>query len=1644
MAESGHVVASLNFRYWDDAADAIVSLWERRLDGAHDFVLSVIENDYCHMDQLQDRIQRLFSYHIWRLMEGESVHKLKKEMDDDVMRVSGSLRRRNGNDIGLFYKLWEEKEGLEARKGIIEKRIGEFQGAMRLILYHLEGEGDDMALGFDVFAFGRTFEWIRLHHLIKRECRRLHDGLPIYSFRTEILREITSQQVMVLVGETGSGKSTQLVQYLADSTVAANGSIICTQPRKLAAISLAHRVEEESSRCFREGKAVISCPTSASVQMCNSKVIFMTDHCLLQYYMKDNNLSKISCIIVDEAHERSLNTDLLLALLKKLLPQRPDLRLIIMSATADAEKLAEYFFSCGTFNVEGRHFPVDVCYESIPSNANSDSAVIGSYASDVLRKVTEIHRTEEGGTILAFLTSQSEVEWACEKFRSSGAVALPLHGKLAHSEQLRAFHDYPGKRKVIFSTNVAETSLTIPGVKYVVDSGMMKESRYEPGTGMNVLKVCRISQSSAKQRAGRAGRTESGKCYRLYSQHDFESMISHQEPEIRRVHLGVAVLRIIALGVKDVQSFDFIDSPSVTAIDLAIKNLIQLGAVALENDKMELTADGLKLVKLGIEPRLGKLILHCIEKNMGREGLVLAAVMANSSSIFCRVGNEDEKVKSDCLKVQFCHRDGDLFTLLSVYKEWDSIPCEKRRNKWCWDNSINSKTMRRCQDTVSEWETCLRNELYLIVPSYWLWNPHRSTVYDKYLKDCILSSLPENVAMYSGNDYLGYEVALTGKHVQLHPSSSLLNFGQRPSWVVFSEILSASNQYLVCVTAFDYEYLSTLSPPLFDTSNMEKRRLQLRVLSSFGSTLLKRFCGKSNHYLSNLVSRLRTACLDERIGIDVNVDQNEVLLYASSQDMENVNQIVSSVLDYEKKWLQNECIEKCLYYGGTGPFPSFALFGAGAKIKHLELEKRCLSVDVFHSNVNSVDDKELLLFLEDHSLGSICVVQKFTTSNGHDGEENKKWGRVTFLTPGAAEKAAELNPVEFSGGQLKIIPSRSSLCSDHHMSSCGLTARVSWPRRMSKGFGFVKCAKQDVALILDDLSNIEIEGKYVRSQASLRDEDSLMIAGLDKNLSEIEILEALRTSTNRELWDFFLVRGDPVNGLSCGAYEEALLREISPFMTKRSPHTNSASVQVFPPNPKDAFMRAKIMFDGNMHLEAAEALEEIDGKVLPGCFPWQKIKSEHQFQSSLSCSKAVYSVIREQLDSLLAKFRYRRGAKCQLLIKTSSCVVRISANGTKTVAELRRPLEELMHGKIIDDPSLTPPVLQILFSREGICLVKSIQRETGTFISFERHSLYVRIFGSPYRIPVAKQKLVQSLVTLYESKSLEIQLRGGDLPPDLMKKVVHKFGPDLKGLKEKFPGSSFSLSTRRHVISLSGDKEVKKNVEDMICEITEASVPWTTQENEAACPICLCEVEDSYRLEDCGHIFCCPCLLEQCDSAIKSRDSFPLQCLRKGCGAPILLADLRTLLAGDKLEELFRSSLSSFVASSEGKFRFCPSPDCPSVYQVAGPDTPRKTFVCGACSVETCTSCHMESHSFISCEKYKEFKQDPDLSLREWCKGKEHVKECPVCGYIIEKIDGCNHIECKCGNHICWVCLTFYGNSNDCYDHLRSVHGAIV
>jgi ATP-dependent RNA helicase DHX8/PRP22 len=381
-------------------------------------------------------------------------------------------------------------------------------------------------------------------------------SLPIYKLKTELVQAIVDNQVLVVIGETGSGKTTQMTQYLAEAGFTSKGKIGCTQPRRVAAMSVAKRVAEEFG--CRLGEEVGYAIRFEDCTGPDTVIKYMTDGMLLRELLLDDTMAGYSVIMIDEAHERSINTDVLFGLLKGVVKRRPDLKLIVTSATLDAEKFSTYFFNCPIFTIPGRTFPVEIMYTKQPETDYLDAALI---------TVMQIHLTEPEGDILVFLTGQEEIDTACqilyERMKGLGPnvpelIILPVYSALPSEMQTRIFDPAPpGTRKVVVATNIAEASLTIDGIYYVVDPGFSKQKVFNPKLGMDSLVISPISQASARQRAGRAGRTGPGKCYRLYTEAAYRNeMLPTSVPEIQRTNLGMTVLMLKAMGELVDQTFE--------------------------------------------------------------------------------------------------------------------------------------------------------------------------------------------------------------------------------------------------------------------------------------------------------------------------------------------------------------------------------------------------------------------------------------------------------------------------------------------------------------------------------------------------------------------------------------------------------------------------------------------------------------------------------------------------------------------------------------------------------------------------------------------------------------------------------------------------------------------------------------------------------------------------------------------------------------------------------------------------------------------------------------------------------------------------------------------------------------------------------
>jgi ATP-dependent RNA helicase DHX8/PRP22 len=640
--------------------------------------------------------------------------------------------------------------------------------------------------------------------------KQQRESLPIFKLRDELITAMANNQVLVVIGETGSGKTTQMTQYLAEAGYTATGRIGCTQPRRVAAMSVAKRVAEEFG--CRLGEEVGYAIRFEDCTSPETVIKYMTDGMLLRETLLDGNLSAYSCIMLDEAHERTIHTDVLFGLLKDVVRVRKDLKLIVTSATLDAEKFSSYFFSCPIFTIEGRTFPVEVLYTKSPESDYLDAALI---------TVMQIHLTEPEGDVLLFLTGQEEIDTAAqilfERIKGLGPSVpdlhiLPVYSALPSEMQTRIFEPAPaGSRKCVIATNIAEASLTIDGIFYVVDPGFAKQKVYNPKVGMDSLVVAPISQASARQRAGRAGRTGPGKCYRLYTEAAFKNeMLPTSVPEIQRTNLGTTVLTLKAMGINDLLHFDFMDPPPTQTLLNALEMLYNLGAL---DEEGLLTRLGRKMAEFPLEPPMSKMLIASVDLGCSDEVLTIVA-MLSAQNIFHRP--RDKQAQADQKKAKFFQPEGDHLTLLTVYESWKA---NKFSNPWCFENFVQARSLKRAQD--------VRKQLLTIMDRYKLDVVSAGRNFNS-IRRAITSGFFFHAARKDPQE--GYRTTVENTPVYIHPSSSL--FQRQPDWVVYFELVLTTKEYMREVCAIDPKWLVELAPRFFkasDPNRMSKRKRQERL-----------------------------------------------------------------------------------------------------------------------------------------------------------------------------------------------------------------------------------------------------------------------------------------------------------------------------------------------------------------------------------------------------------------------------------------------------------------------------------------------------------------------------------------------------------------------------------------------------------------------------------------------------------------------------------------------------------------------------------------------------------------------------------------------------------------------------------------------
>ncbi|XP_037319652.2 ATP-dependent RNA helicase DHX8-like [Pungitius pungitius] len=636
------------------------------------------------------------------------------------------------------------------------------------------------------------------------------ESLPIYKLKEQLVQAVHDNQILIVVGETGSGKTTQITQYLAEAGYTTRGKIGCTQPRRVAAMSVAKRVAEEYGCCL--GQEVGYTIRFEDCTSTETVIKYMTHGMLQRECLLDADMSLYSIIMLDEAHERTIHTDVLFGLLKKTIRKRKDMKLIVSSATLDAVKFSQYFFEAPIFTIPGRTFPVEVLYCREPETDYLDASLI---------TVMQIHLMEPPGDVLVFLTGQEEIDTACEilydRMKSLGPdvpelIILPVYSALPSEMQTRIFDPAPpGSRKVIIATNIAETSLTIDGIYYVVDPGFVKQIVYSSKSGIDQLVVTPISQAQAKQRAGRAGRTGPGKCYRLYTERAYrDEMLTTNVPEIQRTNLASTVLSLKAMGINDLLSFDFMDAPPMETLITAMEQLYTLGAL---DDEGLLTRLGRRMAEFPLEPMVCKMLIMSVHLGCSEEMLTIVS-MLSVQNIFYRP--KDKQAQADQKKTKFFQPEGDHLTLLAVYNSWKN---NKFSNPWCFENFIQARSLRRAQD--------IRKQMLSIMDRHKLDVVSCGTATMRVQK-AICSGFFRNSARKHPHD--GYRTLIDQQVVYLHPSSTLFN--RQPEWLVYHELVLTTKEYMREVTTIDPRWLVEFAPAFYrvgDPTRLSRQKRQQKL-----------------------------------------------------------------------------------------------------------------------------------------------------------------------------------------------------------------------------------------------------------------------------------------------------------------------------------------------------------------------------------------------------------------------------------------------------------------------------------------------------------------------------------------------------------------------------------------------------------------------------------------------------------------------------------------------------------------------------------------------------------------------------------------------------------------------------------------------
>jgi ATP-dependent helicase HrpA len=852
-------------------------------------------------------------------------------------------------------------------------------------------------------------------------------NLPITPKKNEIIDAIKKNSVVIISGETGSGKTTQIPKFCLEAGRGIKGMIGCTQPRRIAAITVARRIAFELNQEI--GQSVGYKIRFDDKTPANALIKLMTDGILLAETQQDRFLSQYDTLIVDEAHERSLNIDFTLGILRSLVKQRKDLKLIITSATIDTEKFSKAFDMAPVIEVSGRMYPVETIYMPITSEDDQDKTSIEDqgYVEAAAEAANNLLSRSRAGDILIFMPTEQDIGETMELIRGkihANVTILPLFARLSAKEQTKVFSTGPG-RKIIVATNVAETSLTIPGIKYVVDTGLARIPSYSPRTRTTALPVSPISQSSANQRMGRCGRVENGVCIRLYDEDDFNARPFFTSPEILRSNLAEVILRMIYLGLGDVATFPFIDPPAPKSIKDGFDTLKELGAIQKQSKKpssnkifdkkqYNLTQTGKIMARIPVDPKLSRILIEAQKNTCLKEAIIIVTALAISD---VRQRPADKIQAADQKHALFRDPSSDFITILNIWNAYKAaekkLKSRSKLKKFCVDHFLSFKRIREWQDIHYQISRILLD--HGIKEDKTLATPLGTK--DLKSKDFALGG-PLYIAIHKSllSGYLAgiahkkeknIFMAAKGQKAMIFPGSGLFN--KAGSWIVAAEFVKTSQLFARGIANIDPAWLVEIGKDLithtYSTPHWEKKRGEVMAnqqISLFGLIIVndqKISYGRVNPQEAGEIF-IRHALVQGEINQTFKFMDHNQQLIESLEDMENKTR---------KKDILASDDDIYLFYNSRLPKPFFNATRFARFLKD-QKDDSFLRMTISDLQKSLVDDKDLALFPDNLAMeqGHFALDYEFNPGAATDG--------VTLKVPADSAALVSKNQVD------KLVP----------------------------------------------------------------------------------------------------------------------------------------------------------------------------------------------------------------------------------------------------------------------------------------------------------------------------------------------------------------------------------------------------------------------------------------------------------------------------------------------------------------------------------------------------------------------------------------------------------------------------------------------